>query len=150
MLLALDFGRNLGYCVFDGKTIKIHNCEILNNKSKGKKYNNFMVFVDKLIVQHQITKVVYEKVRRHLGADAAHAYGAFEGLAHLLCEKHSIPIDFVEVAQIKKYATGNGRADKNKMIEAAASKLGIVSKNDNEVDAVFIGLCFLDKEVTNG
>jgi Holliday junction resolvasome RuvABC endonuclease subunit len=79
--------------------------------------------------------VYFEEVRRHVGVDAAHAYGGF--LAHLTawCEHHQIPYQGVPVGTIKKHATGKGNADKAAMMAAVRAK-GFLPADDNEADAL--------------
>jgi Holliday junction resolvasome RuvABC endonuclease subunit len=82
-----------------------------------------------------IDAVYFEEVRRHLGVDAAHAYGGF--MAHLTawCEHHQIPYQGVPVGTIKKHATGKGNAGKDEMIAAAKAR-GNAPVDDNEADAL--------------
>jgi Holliday junction resolvasome RuvABC endonuclease subunit len=79
--------------------------------------------------------VYFEEVRRHLGVDAAHAYGGF--MAHLTawCEHHQIPYQGIPVGTIKKHATGKGNAGKTEVI-AAMRALGHPVTDDNEADAL--------------
>ncbi len=82
-----------------------------------------------------IDAVFYEEVRRHLGVDAAHAYGGF--LAHVTawCEHHEIPYEGVPVGTIKRHATGKGNANKEAMV-AAMQDCGFSPGDDNEADAL--------------
>src|SRR5690606_19315061 len=74
-------------------------------------------------------------VRRHVGVDAAHAYGGF--MAHLTawCEHHQIPYRGVPVGTIKKHATGKGNAGKDAVI-AAVRAWSFDPVDDNEADAL--------------
>lgn len=92
-----------------------------------------------------IDAVFFEEVRRHVGVDAAHAYGGF--LAHLTawCEHHGIPYQGVPVGTIKKHATGKGNGDKKAVIAAIKAK-GFDPVDDNEADA----LALLDWALKNG
>ena len=82
-----------------------------------------------------IDQVVFEEVRRHVGVDAAHAYGGFMGHLTAWCELHNIPYQGVPVGTIKKHATGKGNAGKDEMIIAAKSR-GHDPMDDNEADAL--------------
>ncbi|HEX7121970.1 MAG TPA: hypothetical protein VF178_06315 [Gemmatimonadaceae bacterium] len=84
-----------------------------------------------------IDAVYFEEVRRHVGVDAAHAYGGF--MAHLTawCEHHQIPYRGVPVGTIKKHATGKGNAGKDAVI-AAVRAWGFDPADDNEADALAI------------
>lgn len=82
-----------------------------------------------------IDAVYFEEVRRHIGVDAAHAYGGF--LAHLTawCEHHAIPYEGVPVGTIKRFVTGKGNADKEAVIAAVKAR-GHDPEDDNEADAI--------------
>ena len=82
-----------------------------------------------------IDQVVFEEVRRHVGVDAAHAYGGFMGQLTAWCEHHHIPYQGVPVGTIKKHATGKGNAGKGEVI-AAMRLLGHPVTDDNEADAL--------------
>lgn len=88
-------------------------------------------------VAGQIDAVYFEEVRRHIGVDAAHAYGGF--LAHLTawCEHQAIPYQGVPVGTIKRFITGKGNADKDAVIAAIKAR-GHTPEDDNEADALAI------------
>jgi Holliday junction resolvasome RuvABC endonuclease subunit len=90
-----------------------------------------------------IDQVVFEEVRRHIGVDAAHAYGGFMGHLTAWCEHHQIPYEGVPVGTIKKHATGKGNAGKGDMIAAVRAR-GHAPGDDNEADA--IALAYLAAE----
>ena len=92
-----------------------------------------------------INQIYFEEVRRHLGVDAAHAYGGF--LAHLSawCEDNKIPYLGIPVGTIKKHLTGKGNANKQAMINAVKD-LGFNPIDDNEADA----LALLDLIIKGG
>lgn len=79
--------------------------------------------------------VAFEEVRRHIGVDAAHAYGGFLATLTSWCEAREIPYQAVPVGTIKKFATGKGNAGKAQMIEAMKAK-GHSPVDDNEADAL--------------
>ena len=92
-----------------------------------------------------IDQVVFEEVRRHVGVDAAHAYGGFMGQLTAWCEHHQIPYQGVPVGTIKKHATGKGNAGKAEMIAAAKAR-GHDPVDDNHADA----LALLDWAMAQG
>ena len=92
----------------------------------------------------------FEEVRRHVGVDAAHAYGGFLATLTAWCEHHEIPYQGVPVGTIKKHATGKGNAGKADVIAAIRAR-GHVPIDDNEADALAllhwaIGQQALDQE----
>ena len=82
-----------------------------------------------------IDTVYFEEVRRHVGVDAAHAYGGFLATLTAWCEHHNIPYQGVPVGTIKKHATGKGNASKDEMI-ASVQFRGHTPVDDNEADAL--------------
>ena len=85
------------------------------------------------------TLVVYEEVRRHMGTDAAHIYGALEGEIQAHCEANEIAYMAVPVGTVKKHATGRGNAGKDEMIKSAEGKWSdLVIFDDNMAYAMWI------------
>lgn len=102
-----------------------------------------------LLTVERIDAIYYEEVRRHLGVDAAHAYGGF--LAHLTawCEHHHVAYEGVPVGTIKRHATGKGNANKAAMI-LAVKNLGYDPVDDNEADALALLHWALDSRTLEG
>jgi Holliday junction resolvasome RuvABC endonuclease subunit len=138
-ILALDLGTTTGWALMtrDGsitsgtESFKPHRFE-----GGGMRFLRFKRWLTEIKqTSDSIDAVYFEEVRRHLGVDAAHAYGGF--MAHLTawCEHHQIPYQGVPVGTIKKHATGKGNASKDEMI-AAAKVRGHSPTDDNEADAL--------------
>ena len=138
-ILALDLGTTTGWALMtrDGsitsstESFKPHRFE-----GGGMRFLRFKRWLTEIKqASDSIDAVYFEEVRRHLGVDAAHAYGGF--MAHLTawCEHHQIPYQGVPVGTIKKHATGKGNASKDEMI-AAAKVRGHSPADDNEADAL--------------
>ncbi len=138
-ILALDLGTTTGWALMtrDGsitsgtESFKPHRFE-----GGGMRFLRFKRWLTEIKqASDSIDAVYFEEVRRHLGVDAAHAYGGF--MAHLTawCEHHQIPYQGVPVGTIKKHATGKGNASKGEMI-AAAKVRGHFPADDNETDAL--------------
>lgn len=90
-----------------------------------------------------IDQVVFEEVRRHVGVDAAHAYGGFMGQLTAWCEHHQIPYQGIPVGTIKKHATGRGNASKDEMVAAVRAR-GHSPSDDNEADAIALLLLAIE------
>ena len=138
-ILALDLGTTTGWALMtrDGsitsgtESFKPHRFE-----GGGMRFLRFKRWLTEIKqTSNGIDAVYFEEVRRHLGVDAAHAYGGF--MAHLTawCEHHQIPYQGVPVGTIKKHATGKGNASKGEMIAAAKAR-GHLPADDNEADAL--------------
>lgn len=138
-VLALDLGTTTGWALrsADGsissgtESFKPHRFE-----GGGMRYLRFKHWLTEVKqTSDGIDAVYFEEVRRHLGVDAAHAYGGF--MAHLTawCEHHQIPYQGIPVGTIKKHATGKGNASKDEMIAAMKAR-GHSPADDNEADAL--------------
>ena len=147
-ILALDLGTKTGWA------IKLQNKQINSGtegfkpqrfEGGGMRYLRFRKWLEEV---NQLTggidAVYFEEVRRHLGVDAAHAYGGF--LAHLAawCEDKKIPYLGIPVGTIKKHITSKGNAGKSQIINEIR-KLGFSPQDDNEADA----LALLDFVIKN-
>lgn len=119
-------------------------------KKKGKRFEGpgmkFVRFDRWLRAGDAPDLVSFEEVRRHLGVDAAHAYGGYLGHLTAFCDVAEIPYEGVAVGTIKKRATGNGAASKEMMIEAACAKLGVIPEDDNEADALWLLVLMVEAE----
>jgi|ERR1700760_4232250 len=102
----------------------------------GMRYLRFMKWLDEMRDNlKKIDEVYFEEVRRHMGVDAAHAYGGFMAQLTSWCEKNCIPYQGVPVKTIKKHITGKGNANKQMVLDAVKSR-GYDVSNDNEADAL--------------
>lgn len=103
----------------------------------------FEELVESLLAEG-ISAVGYEKVRRHRGVDAAHAYGAYEAIIWKVCYNAQVDeklIVQVTVQDIKRAATGKGKADKEEIEAAAMLRWAYVPEDDNESDALWCAEC---------
>lgn len=138
-LLCLDLGTSTGWALRNeyGSIISgTAHFKPRRFEGGGMRYLRFKHWLTETKnVTGTIDVVYFEEVRRHLGVDAAHAYGGF--LAHLTawCEHHAIPYEGVPVGTIKQFITGKGNADKKTVI-AAVTRRGHAPEDDNEADAL--------------
>ena len=93
-----------------------------------------------------VTNVFYEKVMRHMGTAAAHAYGAFLFALHETCDEFDAPYLGLTVQEIKKFATGSGGAKKAAMV-AAVTKWGFTPSSEDEADAIAILKCGMETKL---
>lgn len=146
-VLALDFGLNLGWAVYFGPGDIMHGTTSFKPgrfESVGHVFLRFRAWLNEMAEDHGPVETVYfEEVRRHLGVDAAHLYGAFH--SHLLAwaEKRKIPWQGVPVGTIKKSACGKGNANKQQVMAAMQAK-GFTPVTDNDADALAL-LLFVTK-----
>lgn len=148
-VLALDLGTHTGWALRQRNGGIVSGTQHFAPSRFEGGWMRFLRFKHWLTETKNVTDgidaVFFEEVRRHVGVDAAHAYGGF--LAHLTawCEHHGIPYQGVPVGTIKKHATGKGNGDKNAVIASMRAK-GFNPADDNEADA----LALLDWASKNG
>lgn len=140
-ILALDLGTTTGWALRD------EHGHIISGSIRfkpgrfeggGMRYLRFKRWLTETKASaNSIHAVYFEEVRRHVGVDAAHAYGGF--LAHLTawCESHAIPYAGVPIGTIKRFIAGKGNADKDAVIAAVTGK-GFQPQDDNEADALAV------------
>ena len=138
-ILALDLGTNTGWALrqLDGSiTSGTEHFKPQRFEGGGMRYLRFKRWLTELKqIDDGIAAVYFEEVRRHVGVDAAHAYGGFLATLTAWCEHHQIPYQGVPVGTIKKHATGKGNASKDEIIACARAR-GFLSADDNEADAL--------------
>ena len=119
-LLALDLGTSTGWALraSDGNTVSgTESFKPGRFEGGGMRYLRFKRWLTEIkATAEPLGAIYFEEVRRHIGVDAAHAYGGFLGT-------------------IKKHATGKGNASKDEMV-AAMRALGHQPGDDDEADAL--------------
>lgn len=138
-VLCLDLGTKSGWALRSSdRVVSSGTAEFKHDRYQGggMRFLKFKQWLNQMLAAvDQIDAIYFEEVRRHLGVDAAHAYGGF--LAHLTawCEQHGIAYEGVPVGTIKRHVTGKGNANKAKVIQAVR-QLGYYPTDDNEADAL--------------
>ena len=154
-ILALDLGTTTGWALRGNDGLITSGSEHFKPQrfeGGGMRYLRFKRWLVEIKQSCDgIDCLYFEEVRRHVGVDAAHAYGGFLATLTAWCEHHQIPYQGVPVGTIKKYATGKGNAGKEDVIAAIRAR-GYVPVDDNEADALAllywaIGQHALDQEV---
>ena len=137
-ILALDLGTHTGWAILlkDGQIISdVEDFKPQRFEGGGMRYLRFKRWLTEIKQSGEIDAIYFEEVRRHVGVDAAHAYGGFMATLTAWCEHHGIPYQGVPVGTIKKHATGKGNAGKADMVAAATAR-GHTPQDDNEADAL--------------
>lgn len=150
-IISLDLGSTTGWATITDGVVNSGSKSLALTKYEGRgmQFLKFKRFLGQLVTCVHPEFIVLEEVRRHLGTDAAHAYGGY--LAHVgsYCEEAGIPHAGVAVGTIKKFATGKGNANKDEMIEAAKKLFPdqeIV--DDNQADALCL-LGYANQEISS-
>ena len=145
IILSLDLGTKTGWALrsADGSiTSGTESFKPGRFEGGGMRYLRFKRWLNEFLPE-AVSAVYFEEVRRHLGVDAAHAYGGFLATLTAWCEQNRIPYQGVGVGTIKKSATGRGNAGKPEMI-AAMRRLGHLPDDDNEADALALLYCVVE------
>ena len=149
-MLCLDLGTTTGWAIHSKQGVITSGTISFKNdrwQGGGMRFLKFNRFLNELNENAgPISMVFFEEVRRHMGVDAAHAYGGF--LAHLTawCEQQNIAYEGVPVGTIKRHATGKGNANKTMMIESAKAR-GHQPADDNEADALALVYWAIDQRI---
>lgn len=139
ILLSLDLGTATGWALSNkhGHIMSgtAHFCP-RRFEGRGMRYLRFEQWLNETHdVSEGINAVYFEEVRRHLGVDAAHAYGGFLASLSAWCEEHDIPYEGIPVGTIKKFITGKGNAGKAAVM-AGVQAFGHHPEDDDEADAL--------------
>ena len=146
-VLALDLGTTTGWALSLPDRSVTHGYVSFKPQrfeGGGMRYLRFRRWLDELLATTApkgaasgLDAVYFEEVRRHLGVDAAHAYGGFLATLTSWCEHQKIPYQGVPVGTIKRHVTGKGNAGKTEMVSAIRAR-GYMVADDNEADALAV------------
>lgn len=138
-ILAIDIGIKTGWAIKAADGIIYSGREdfkIGKFEGRGMLFLKFRRWLVEIKNQYpDLSCVYFEEVRRHLGTDAAHAYGGFAAQVMAFCEHHEISYAGVPVQTIKKHISSKGNASKAEVIQAVKAK-GFAPACDNEADAL--------------
>lgn len=149
-VLAIDLGTQLGWATRDQCGRIRHGSVSFHARrtdTPGQRWLRFRAHLSELKREvGEFNVAYYEDVKRHLGTDAAQAYGAFESHLQVFCDVNLIRLQAVGVGTIKKSWTGNGSAKKEAMVSEARRR-GFRPVDDNAADALAILHYALAKEI---
>jgi len=137
VILSIDLGNEYGYAIKKYSTIESGWGRLTNGSKNhtGKKFELFRLWLEELDAI-DLTEIWYEDVKRHNGLHAARAYCGYVAVLNMYAYKRGILCSGVGVGQIKKFWTGNGRADKQQMVDEARSRGFEDVDNDNWADSL--------------
>lgn len=146
-IIALDLGSNMalahngmGVPIVDHKTFEGHRTH---------RIYEIMWWIDKRFAEIEMEcgadLVVFERPFAR-GMDATRSGWGIAGVIEALATKYGWPVTDTDPQTIKKFSTGNSRASKEQMIEAAQG-MGYTGTNEHEADA-FCLLKYAEKSAT--
>ncbi len=139
MLLTLDLSLNeTGYCVQTGNTTKSGIIKPPKDLSQyGKIEYNLKTILD-LVEEHKILLVGIESAAFGMKSSSMNILAEQQGVIKYELKKRNLGVIEVAISSIKKFITGKGNAKKTDMIAALRDKHNILTKNNNECDAIGI------------
>lgn len=91
------------------------------------------------IETHNIKLIIAEDVNVKGQFIGMRKLSEFRGILFLICAQLGLPEPkFINVSTVKRWATGDGKADKKKMVEYCIKRWGITPVDDNMADATHI------------
>jgi len=140
-ILALDLATKTGWAAMAPGWLApergVQEFALGRGESPGMRFIRFRAWLEALATYLNPRLVVFEQTHMRGGAATEIAIGfstRVQEIAASLGAEHAA----VHTATLKKHATGNGRADKAAMTEAAERRWGLRPQDDNEADALAV------------
>lgn len=146
-VLALDVATHCGYRYVNGGGTWYFPNDKDAPKKLGRDYGQHKAFRRKLIefiAENDIKVIAAEDVVFAHFVDFRKLC-ELRGVLFEVCESLGIPLVTFKPGDIKKWATGNGNATKEKMIEYCRKRWHIEPVDDNEADATHIWYYFIKR-----
>jgi len=136
-ILGLDLGTKTGWATESESGVSEFRIE--RGESAGMRFLNFRAWIAGMLDKIMPSLVAYEMPHMRGGA-ATEVLVGMQTRVMEECAARGIEYTSVHTATLKKWATGDGRADKNAMIEAAERGARRKMQDDNEADAYLVML----------
>ena len=153
-ILALDLATRTGWAIVrDGKVFESGVWDFSKDyQGDGRHYGHLFRALWYKLDQWCTagTFIAYELAHHRAGPATRISVGMNATVLLFAARREMAAPRAVHTATLKKWATGSGRADKGAMIAWAASKLGRQPEDDNEADAVAVGLWAAGEYDTGG
>ena len=154
LILGLDLGTACGWALLraDGSRVAsgvwdCHTRVLKRAGMAGGPVQRLMLLrghLDDIALWGDVVTVAYEEVRAHTGTQAAHVWGALEGVVQLAAARHGWRLLPVGVGTVKRRLTGSGASRKGSMVRAACARWGLGECGEDEADALAVALAALD------
>lgn len=143
-ILSLDLATLTGYySIHESGTWNFTESKRRNDNKQHKAFYDTIV---QFIKSHDIKFIVAEDINVNNYFSDIRKLSQFHGLLLLICDELCLPEPhYINVATLKKWATGNGRATKKEMIDACITSYNFHPKDDNEADAFLMFHYFIRK-----
>ena len=147
-VLALDIAEHTGYhSIYDSCVAYFPKTETAAKKygSSYQQHKAFGDWLEKIIVDNGFRVVAVEDVNVVKNFIALRKLSELRGVLYYVCAKLDIPIVFFNVSDIKRFATGDGNANKEKMMDYCRKRWHIEPIDDNNADAIHIYYHFIKR-----
>lgn len=143
-VLGLDIATHTGYYSTHGSgTWNFTECMRRNNNKQHKAFRDTII---EFIQSNNIKVVVAEDVSVNNHFVDARKLSEFRGILMEICDSLDLPEPtFINPKTVKKWATGNGNADKEMMIRYCKLRWKTNPIDDNEADATHIFMYYVKK-----
>lgn len=143
-VLALDIATHCGYYSAHGDGT--WNFTESKKRNDNKQHKDFRDTLMKFITAHGIRQIVAEDINVNNHFTDMRKLSEFRGILFEICDELDLPEpEFVNVATLKKWATGNGRADKAEMVRFCELRYHYTAPDDNAADACHLYYYYLRK-----
>ena len=139
-IAALDLATTTGHASIASGVVTsgIFRCRHKPKEQWGVCFLRFRDWLREWLDQEKPEKLYYESVMRFSSSSAARVYCGLLAIVLMECERRGVVAVGVSVGSVKKAATGNGRASKQEMVDAAWETWGIKTQTDDEADSLGI------------
>ncbi|MBR6130858.1 MAG: hypothetical protein IKQ20_03280 [Bacteroidales bacterium] len=143
-ILALDIATHCGFfSVHERGTWDFTESMRRNNNKQHAAFRNTIV---DFITKYPIKQIVAEDVSVNNHFIDARKLSEFRGILLEVCDTYDLPEPiFINPKTVKSWATGDGNADKSKMVKFCKLRWRIEPSDDNEADAAHIFFYYIYK-----
>lgn len=141
---ALDIATHTGfYCTKERGTWDFTESMRRNNNKQHAAFRNTLI---DFITRNGIKQIVAEDVSVNNHFTDTRKLSEFRGILFEVCDTLDLPEPaFINPMTVKKFATGDGHAKKDKMMEFCCKRWQIEPGDDNEADAIHIFFCYIKR-----
>jgi len=136
-ILGLDVATHTGYYSRHGSgTWNFTESHSRNDNKQHKAFRDTLIY---FITRYDIRQIVAEDISVNNHFTDIRKLSEFRGILLEVCDELDLPDpEFVNVVTLKKFATGNGKADKNEMMAACMDRYRFQPRSHDEADAFFL------------